>query len=346
MASIGVWEYDLLKDELKWTDAVYDLFELPRGSVLNRAAILSCYSAASRTEMERLRSQAIETGGSFSIDIEIKTPRGSRRWIHLTADVEQEDGVSRRLFGTKQDITERRRAQEQVRLLQAESVHTSGRNAMSGMAATLAHELNQPLAAIANYATGVARILQSVEMPDLAVNGLTAIEANALRAGEIIRRMRNMIERGRGRAETFNLTKILREAASSACMSLPDTSYKLQLTHSGTVIGDPVQVMQVASNILRNACEAMEGSPEQVITVRTRDDKGFVIVSISDSGPGLPEGLRLFEPTTSSKKSGMGIGLSICRTIVEANGGKIWAEPAATGMTICFSLPSEAVLED
>lgn len=341
MARIGVWEYDLRKHELKWTDAVYDLFELPRGTSIDRAGTVECYSAASRAEMEQLRAQAIDSGGSFSIDIEIRTFRGTPRWVHLTADVEQEDGVSVRIFGTKQDITDRKKAQEQVRLLQAELVHTSGRNAMSSMAATLAHELNQPLAAIANYATGVERLLRPVDVPDLAIYGLEEIEANAIRAGEIIRRMRSMVERGRGRTEAFDLGKVLREAVSSACIATAETSYKLQFTHSGDVAGDPVQVLQVAVNIIRNACEAMAGGLNQEVTVGTRDDDAFVVVTISDTGPGLPQGLTLFEPTESTKQDGMGIGLSICRTIVEANGGKIWSEDSDAGATICFSIPRE-----
>lgn len=339
MASIGVWEFDLVKHELIWSDAVYDLFELPRGQPITRATAVQFYSAESRAEMEALRAQAIATGGSFSIDIEITTKRQTQRWINLSADVEQENGVSVRIFGTKQDITERKRAQEQVKHLQSERIHTASRAAMGSIAATLAHELNQPLAAIVNYATGTAELLRSVAIPDRAAEGLREIRDNALRAGDVMRRMRRMIEKGRGRTEPFDLTDVLKETVSLARGPFAQVSFKLQFDHSGTVAADRVQVMQVAFNIIRNACEAMEGAAHQEICVTTQDDGDFIVVSIADSGPGLPPTLNLFEPMDSAKAGGMGIGLSICRTIVEGNGGKIWSANAATGARFCFNLP-------
>ncbi|WP_296716243.1 PAS domain-containing sensor histidine kinase [Erythrobacter sp.] len=339
MASIGVWEYDLLRHELSWSDAVYDLFEVPRGQPITRCAAVRFYSDDSRIEMEALRAQAIETGGSFGIDIKVTTALGTQRWINLTADVEQENGISVRIFGTKQDITERKRAQEQVKHLQSERTHTASRAAMGSIAATLAHELNQPLASIVNYATGTAEYLKSVQIPAPAAIGLREIEVNALRAGEVMRRMRRMIEKGRGNSEPFDLTTVLKDAVIVACPPSAKVSFKLQFAHSGTVAADRVQVMQVAVNIIRNASEAVEGSRDQEISIETHEDGDFIIVTIADTGPGLPADLNLFEPVDSAKAGGMGIGLSICRTIVEGNGGKIWASSEASGAQFCFKLP-------
>ena len=339
MAKIGVWEFDLIANELRWTDAIYDLFEIPLGKPTDRAAVVQLYHEDSRAKMELLRADAIRTGGSFSLDIEITTAKGKHRWLHLTADVEQENGQSVRIFGTKQDITERKAAQEQVRLLQKELIHSSGRHAMSTMAATLAHELNQPMAAIANYVSGVSRLLGPVEAPHLAVQGLKEIEANVLRAGEIIRRMRLMAERGRGRTEEVDLASILYGAANLSGVVSEDIRFEYQCRHSGMVMADSVQVEQVAINLIKNACEALQDADEKVIRVCTRDEAGQVVVSISDTGPGIPDHTKLFEATNSTKQHGMGIGLSICRTIVEANGGRIWAERPAQGASLCFSLP-------
>lgn len=339
MAGIGVWEFDLLAEELRWTDAIYDLFEMPRGAPIDRSEVLSFYREDSRKEMERLRAKAIETGGSFSLDIQIRTLSGSHRWIHLTADVEQEDGRSVRIFGTKQDVTERKAAQEQVRLLQKELVHSSGRHGMSMMAATLAHELNQPIAAIANYATGVNRLLGEIDAPYLVSHGLKEIEANALRAGEIIRRMRLMAERGKSQTEEIDLANILQGAVNLASVEAREIYFEYSFEHSGAAVADAVQVEQIAINLIKNACEALQGCEEREITISTADAGDLVVVSISDTGPGIADHNKLFEATHSEKQNGMGIGLSICRTIVEANGGRIWAGRPSRGATFCFSLP-------
>lgn len=339
MASIGVWEYDLLKRELTWSDAVYDLFEVPCGQPTTRSDAVQFYNTESLFEMEALRAQAIEICSSFSIDIEVTTSQGTLRWINLIADVEQENGIAIRIFGTKQDITERKRAQEQVKHLQSERIHTASRTAMGSIAATLAHELNQPLAAIVNYATGTAELLRSAPIPVRAANGLREIEVNALRAGDVMRRMRSMLEKGRGNSEPFDLTTVLKDAVAVACRPSAKISFKLQFEHSGTMEADRVQTMQVAVNIIRNACEAMEGSQHRELSVKTHDDGDFIVVTIADSGPGLPLNLNIFEPVDSAKGGGMGIGLSVCRAIVESNGGKIWASRAASGARLHFKLP-------
>ena len=160
LARIGVWECDLASGALTWTDGVYDLFELPRGAPLDRARIVALYDEESRREMERLRAAAITEGSGFSLDIRIRTARGNERWLRLTADIEQENKRAVRIFGTKQDITQAKAAQAEVRALQAELIQVSRRSAMGVMAATLAHELNQPLTAISNYAAGLRRALE------------------------------------------------------------------------------------------------------------------------------------------------------------------------------------------
>ena len=159
LARIGVWECDLATEALTWTDGVYDLFELPRGAPVDRDAALALYEDESRRAMEALRARAIEEGSSFSLDVRIRTAKGNERWIRLTADVERENGRPVRIFGTKQDVTAERSAQDKVQSLQAEIIHMSRRSAMGAMAATLGHELNQPLAAISNYVAGTRRAL-------------------------------------------------------------------------------------------------------------------------------------------------------------------------------------------
>jgi two-component system sensor kinase FixL len=329
LARIGVWECDRATEALTWTDGVYDLFELPRGTPLERAEIVALYDEESRREMERLRAQAISDGGSFSLDIHVRTAKGNDRWIRLTADVEREHGRSVRIFGTKQDITAEKVAQEKVRALQSELIQLSRRSAMGTMAATLAHELNQPLAAIGNFAAGTRRALQTAAPSrEFLEDGLTAIEKSAVRASNIIRSLKEMNSGSAARRQLLDPKPLIEEAASLAMLGDdPAVALRFDLADGLCVAGDSVQIQQVIINLVRNAVEAMADSPRRELLVSARAVAGTVALHVEDSGPGIPAEMmdHLFEAFISSKPDGMGVGLSISRTIVEAHGGTLSA---------------------
>jgi C4-dicarboxylate-specific signal transduction histidine kinase len=339
LARIGVWECDLATEGLTWTDGVYDLFDLPRGSPLRRAEILGCYDPESRREMERLRARTIRDGGSFSLDIHIRTANGNEKWLRLTGDVERENGRSVRIFGTKQDITAEKAAEEKVRALQAQLIHVARRSAMGTMAATLAHELNQPLAAIGNFAAGTRRALQEpAPSRELLENGLEAIERCALRAGGIIRTLRDMNAGGAARRQLVDPTPLILEAASLAMLGVDDrVAARFDLAEGILVSVDPIQIQQVVISLIRNAIEAMHDAPRRELLVSSRAAGGMVQIRVDDSGPGLPpeELSSLFEAAVSTKPGGMGVGLSISRTIVETHGGTLSAANRAAGGA-CF----------
>lgn len=339
LARIGVWECDLATEQLTWTDGVYDLFELPPGSPLERTRILEYYDPESRRELERLRAQAIAEGGSFSLDTLIRTAKGNERWLRLTADVEQEQGRSVRIFGTKQDITAERRAQEEVRALQAELVHLARRSAMGTMAATLAHELNQPLAAIGNFAAGTRRALQAAAPNrEFLEDGLVAIETNAHRASNIIRSLKDMNSGGRVRRQRLDPKPLIVETAALAMLGAEtEVALRLDLADGLLVAADPVQLQQVLINLIRNAVEAVAGMARREVLVTMRAGSSLIELRIEDSGPGIAPAMmdNLFEAFTSSKPDGMGVGLSISRTIVEAHGGSL-AAANKEGGGACF----------
>lgn len=331
LARIGVWECDLATEALIWTDGVYDLFELPRGSAIPRSKAVAMYEETSRAEMERERARAIRDGTGFALDILIRTARGNMRWLRLTADIEKDvDGRSVRIFGTKQDITQEKAAQEQVQSLQAELIHVSRRSAMSAMAATLAHELNQPLTAISNYVAGARRAIADPGMPpETLTRGLDAIERCAFGAGDIIRSLRKMTSENLSGRRPVDPNVLIREAAALAMVGA-DREVKLRydLTEGLAIDADPVQIQQVFINLIRNAVDAVTDQSRREIAIATEAGDEEVRVRVEDSGHGIaPEMLNtLFNSFVSSKAGGMGIGLSVSRTIVEAHGGWITAD--------------------
>jgi two-component system sensor kinase FixL len=216
--------------------------------------------------------------------------------------------------------------------MQAELIHVSRLTSMGEMASALAHELNQPLSAIASYMKGSVRLLDS-GTPDLdrVRTALSAAGDQALRAGDIIRRLRSFVGKGEVAMRIEPLPKLIEEAGALAMMGARDTGVRLELNLSpkaGLILADKVQIQQVVLNLMRNALEAMSESRAGNLTVEASAiPGGWVEVRISDTGPGLaPEVLeRLFQPFVTTKAEGMGVGLSICRTIIEAHGGEISA---------------------
>lgn len=257
-------------------------------------------------------------------------------------------GDGRVFSGFVRDLTEREEARVHLEELQNEIAHVSRVSAMGTMASSLAHELNQPLTAIANYVEG-ARDLLDNPTPDILETVREALDDAAresVRAGQIVRGLRDFIGRGTAERRAESLPRLINQANALALIGAREMGIDVDLAldpQAETVFVAGVQVQQVLVNLIRNAAEAMESSDRRRLSIRTqRLSKELVQVSVTDSGQGFaPESLdRLFEPFFSTKGEGMGLGLSICRTIVESLGGSIWAEQAAGGMTFKFTLLS------
>lgn len=344
MGKIGVWECDLSTERLTWTDAVYDMFEIRRRSELDRSLILNCYEQNSRLEMEELRSQAIATCSTFTVDVSIRTALGNSRWIRITGDVEQENGRAARIFGTKQDITLERAAQLQIQALQTKLIHLSRLSAIDAMRSTLAHELNQPIAAIAVYVSALRNILGD-GVVDQGATGeiLDGLERCASKAGAIVREARHTSPSQRSLPVIFNLEDAICEACTIALAGVSDRLTIVYAMDAGLeVIGDPLQIQQVVINLVRNAYDAIESCEKREISIVGALNDAFAEFSIRDSGPGIaPEVIgTLFESFVSTKPAGAGIGLSISRTIIEAHTGKLTAENNADGgATFRFTVP-------
>ncbi len=249
---------------------------------------------------------------------------------------------SRRFFtGFIRDLTERQETEARLQELQSELVHVSRLTAMGEMASAIAHELNQPLAAISNYLKGSQRLLDgSNDQHAMTVREvLDRAAGQALRAGEIIRRLRDFVSRRESERRVESITKLIQEASALALVGAKEKDVRVSFDFDpqvDLVVADKVQVQQVLVNLIRNAIEAMEESARRDLSISTQPaGDGIVAVQVNDTGSGISEEMaqKLFEPFATTKANGMGVGLSISRTIVEAHGGQIEAKPRSEGGT-------------
>lgn len=249
----------------------------------------------------------------------------------------------RRFFtGFVRDLTERQKTEARLQELQAELVHISRLTAMGEMASTLAHELNQPLAAITNYLKGSRRLLEANDPASMAMvrDAIDKAGDQALRAGQIIRRLRDFVSRGESEKKVENLPKLIEEASALALVGAKEQGIRVRIDLDrklDLVLVDKVQIQQVLLNLIRNAIDAMVGGRNRNLSIWTQAVEGRMVrVSVADTGSGIPPemSVRLFQPFITTKSDGMGVGLSISKTIVETHGGRIWVEPNPGGGTI------------
>jgi len=255
-------------------------------------------------------------------------------------------GRDRFFTGFVRDLTERRSQERRMQELQSELVHVSRLTAMGEMASSLAHELNQPLSAITSYLRGASTLLKAEQVDKVRIReALDRSADQALRAGDVIKRLREFVAKGGTDQSIEEPATLLEEAAALALVGAREQGVRVSLRCDRDlpeVMVDKIQIQQIALNLIRNAIEAMETTSRRELTIGVSRKQEFAFFFVADTGTGIaPEiAQQLFQPFVTSKASGMGVGLSICRTIIEAHGGRITARPNDGGGTVFeFTLP-------
>jgi PAS domain S-box-containing protein len=346
----GSWAWNPSSGELFWSREHFRIFGLdPENNKVSYHVFFRMIHADERAHVEREFQEAVRAGRDFDSEYRIVRPDGQLRYIQSHAyPVFGESGELMEYVGTAADITEQRQGEESLGSMQAELAQASRAITLGQLMATIAHEVNQPLAAlVANAGAAVRWLAGDPPRIDKARQALTRIARDANRASNVIARIRALIGGTDVQRAPLNLNSIVQEVIALVRSELRrnNITVRAHLDENLRLVRcDRVQVQQVLLNLIVNAIEAMVTAVTQpkLLAIATVADVAGVMVSVKDSGVGLDDLVleRVFEPFYTTKPRGMGIGLAISRAIIEAHGGRIWAVPnEASGTTFRFRLP-------
>ncbi len=348
-ARLAMWSWEPATDELWLNPIGRTLFDIPREPRPGLAALLARIESGDRERVENDIRETVRRRGALDMEFRIRGTDGTLHWIATRGEVEVRASGGALLRAVSSDITERRHVEREVAEQRNELAHLARVAALGEMAGSLAHEINQPLMAILSNARAAQRFLAN-EQPDLAELRaiITDIVEDDKRAGEVINRLRGLLRKGEVQRRPVDVNNVVTDVLRLTRNELINRGVTATTELEANVpalLGDRVQLQQVLLNLVMNSCDAMDGATgvSQQIVVRTRiADESKVEVSVSDSGRGIPADdlERIFEPFVTSKQHGMGLGLSVCRRIIAAHGGRLWAESVdGRGATLRFALP-------
>jgi two-component system sensor kinase FixL len=346
---IGTWEWDVQNARAVCSESYRQLYGLdPKGP--GHQTPEDWLAQVHPEDRDRVLNkwQSALDSGQLENEYRIIRPDGSVRWVFdRGVPIFDTEGPPTRFIGVNVDVTERKESEQRLGELQLELLHASRLSAMGQMAAALAHELNQPLGAAANFMSAARFALKgdkaAAERASARID--KAIE-QTVRAGAILSRLRDYIAKGEIDKRITNARQLLQDAVELALVGAKDPTLRVRFDFEDRdreLLVDRIQIQQVAFNLVRNAIEATEGKKVREIIVATRSAaEDELEISVADTGSGLPDDPEtVFQPFVTSKTTGMGVGLSICRTIVNAHGGRLWAEARTGGGAVFrFTLPT------
>jgi signal transduction histidine kinase/CheY-like chemotaxis protein len=354
LSHTGSFGWNTSTGELYWSDGTYRIFECEPTTKPTLQLAIDRTHPEDRMRLREISDRATKDGCEFIVEHRLLMADGSVKYVQAVAHRLTGEDPERLVFvGAVTDITERKRAEEErerLRQLETDLAYMNRVSMMGELAASLGHEITQPIAAAALNAKACLRWLQR-EPPETgeARQRLSRIVGDLDRAAGIIERNRSLYRRGAPQYELIDLNEIVREmvvllndAANRHAISIR-TDLDAALP---TTTADRVQLQQVLMNLMLNGIEAMRDESGELNVTSKRTENGELLISVSDSGIGLPgEKLeRIFEAFFTTKPQGTGMGLSISRRIIEAHGGRLWASPnTGRGATVQFTLPNEVM---
>ena len=349
-AELGMWMWDIVRDEVWITDKGRALFGFEPLEKIDFNRFRNSLHPEDRESVLQALEKSLRTGAEYESEYRAVLPDGRVRWIAGRGQVEfNGDRQPARMRGVAVDITKRKQAEEQTAHQRNEIAHLSRVTTLGELSGSIAHELSLPLSAILSNAQAAQRVLAHggadlAEVREI----LNDIVSEDQRAGEVIHRLRQWLKKGEVQQLSLRINEVVEDVLKLIHGDLVNQHVTVDVELGRNlpfVTGDPVQLQQVLLNLVVNACDAMTNcdAPTRRLLIRTGIESGSaVIVSVTDQGRRIPEEKmeQIFEPFFTTKEEGMGLGLSVCRTIITAHRGKLWAtNNTDRGATFHFNLP-------
>jgi C4-dicarboxylate-specific signal transduction histidine kinase len=344
----GSWRWTVGTGEVFWSAEHFRIFALnPATAQPSYATFIDRVHPKDQPAFEQVLERAVRERSRFQHEYRIVLPDGSVKHVQSVGQLDTE-ARDLEFVGTVIDVTERRRAEEALRNAQAELVRVARLTTMGELVASIAHEINQPLSAVVTNGGAALRWLNR-DGPNIreACEAVERIVEEGTRAADVIRGLRALTRKSGPQLAKLDINDAIQEvlALTRSELNRHGVVLSTDLSAEGPVFGDRVQLQQVLLNLTMNAIEAMSSvtdRPKKLAITSQVVDQGDLLVAVEDTGPGLDPAIaqRIFDPFFTTKPDGMGMGLSICRSIIESHGGRFWASPGAPcGTVFQFSVP-------
>jgi predicted ATPase/signal transduction histidine kinase len=350
ISSTGSFAWKVKSGDIHWSEETNRIFEYDRAAKPTLELVLQRIHPDDRAFVQETIDRAARERTNFDFEHRLLMPDGAVKYLHVIAHFLQNSSESLEFVGAVMDLTSTKHAEAALHQAQTDLAHVSRVTTMGELVASIAHEVNQPLGAIVTNGHACVRLL-SREAPDLdkALEVIGRMIGDGMRASEVIKRIRDLLHKAPPEKVPLNINETVNEVIALASSDVLRSRVELRAELAADlppVTGDRIQLQQVILNLILNARDAMSEvrtHPRELLITTLKSKSGEVVVAVRDSGQGLDakDLERIFDPFFTTKAEGMGLGLSISRTIVEAHGGTLWAIPNGDkGATIQFTLPA------